>query len=114
MPSAADLRIAQRVREAREYLELSVDELAAMLEIEVQQYAEIEAGDRPVTAGMLAEISRCLGRSLDYFTGSVTPAAAEERTAFLARAAETLSDRDMGELQRFATFLRTRSKSAAA
>ena len=114
MPSETDTRIAERVREAREYLELSPVELAGMLGIEAEEYAGIEAGDTPVTAGVLAEIARCLGRSLDYFTGSVAPGVADDRTAFLARAAETLSDRDMGELQRFATYLRTRSESAAA
>lgn len=114
MPSEADLRIAERIRDAREYLELSVDELAEMLAMETSALGAIEAGKVPVTAGVLADISRCTGRGLEFFTGTVAANVAEQRTAFLARAAETLSDRDMGELQRFATYLRTRSQSAAA
>ncbi|WP_334654374.1 helix-turn-helix transcriptional regulator [Sphingomonas panaciterrae] len=114
MPSPIDLRIAARIHDARVYLELSVDEFAAMLNSQVEEVQAIEAGQVAVTGGMLTQIARCLGRSLEFFTADVPPGAADDRTAFLARAAETLSDRDMGELQRFATYLRTRAEGAAA
>ena len=112
--SANDTRISARIREAREYLELSIEELADMLSIEALELSEIEAGDKSISAAFLPEIAKILGRSLDYFTGEVPAQTASERTEFLARAAESLSAQDIGELQRFATYLQTRSKGAAA
>jgi transcriptional regulator with XRE-family HTH domain len=112
--NATDLRIAARIREAREYLELSVAELAQMLAIEEGELEAIESGDASVSAARLSDIAKTLGRNLEYFTGKVTAEAASARTEFLARAAETLSDQDMGELQRFADYLRSRSEDTAA
>ena len=115
MPSTAtDQRIAARIREAREYLNLSVAELAQMLGADEQEIEAVEAEEEPVSAALLAEIARTLGRSLEFFTGDVPARSASERTEFLARAAETLSDQDLDELQRFASYLRSRSESQAA
>lgn len=107
-------QIAARVTEAREYLEISIDELAEMVGVLSEEIATIEAGEAPVSAALLAEIAKALGRGIEFFTADVSAKKASERTEFLARAAETLSDTDMGELQRFATYLRSRSESAAA
>jgi transcriptional regulator with XRE-family HTH domain len=85
-----------------------------MIGISSDDLERIENGDAPVSAALLAEIARALGRGLEFFTGNVSAKTASERTDFLARAAETLSDQDMGELQRFAAYLRSRSESAAA
>lgn len=112
--TATDQHIAERITEAREYLELSVEELAEMAGAEAVDMASIEAGTVPVSAALLTEIARVLGRGIEFFTADVPVQKAAERTEFLARAAETLSDKDMGELQRFATYLRSRSESAAA
>jgi len=115
MPNTAtEQRIAARVTEAREYLELSYDELAEMVGVEASEIQAIEAGDEQVSAALLAEIAKALGRGIEFFTADVPVQKAAERTEFLARAAETLSDQDMGELQRFATYLKSRSESAAA
>lgn len=115
MPSSlVDGHIATRIQEAREYLELSVEELAAMLSIEGQDILRIEAGDVEVSAALLTRVAKALGRSLEYFTGDVPAGVASDRTEFLARAAEKLSDQDIGELQRFATYLQSRSHGAAA
>lgn len=114
MPSiATDEHIGVRLTEAREYLELSPEELGEMVGMEGTDIEQIEAGSRQVSAVLLAEIARALGRGLEFFTADVPVNKADERTKFLARAAETLSDKDMGELQRFATYLRSRSESAA-
>lgn len=115
MPSTAlDGLIAARIREEREYLELSVEEFAAMLSVDADDVEVMESGSAPISAGRLAEVAKILGRSLEFFTGAVPASAVSERTEFLARAAETLSDQDMGELKRFATYLRSRSESQAA
>ncbi|KRA82554.1 helix-turn-helix domain-containing protein [Altererythrobacter sp. Root672] len=115
MPNdATEQHIGARVTEAREYLELSTAELADMVGVETAEIEVIEAGQAQVSAAMLAEIGTALGRGIEFFTCDVPVQKAAERTEFLARAAETLSDQDMGELQRFATYLRFRSESAAA
>jgi transcriptional regulator with XRE-family HTH domain len=112
MPSTAtEQHIAARVTEAREYLELSCEELAEMVGVEALEIQAIEAGDEQVTAALLTEIAKVLGRGVEFFTGDVPVQKVAKRTEFLARAAETLSDQDMGELQRFATYLKSRSAS---
>lgn len=112
--SAMDERIAARVTEARDYLELSQEELAEMVGVETVEIAAIEAGDQQISAALLTEIAKALGRGVEFFTANISAEKAAERTEFLARAAETLSDQDMGELQRFAIYLKSRSESAAA
>ena len=107
-------QIGTRVAEAREYLELSLVELAEMVGANPADIEAIEAGQTQVSATMLTEIGKALGRGIEFFTGDVSAQKAAQRAEFLARAAETLSDQDMGELQRFATYLRSRSESFAA
>lgn len=115
MPNnATEQHIGARVREVREYLELSTAELAEMVGLDQAEIEAIESGQTQVSAAMLTEIGKALGRGIEFFTGGVPVQKAADRTEFLARAAETLSDQDLGELQRFATYLRSRSESAAA
>lgn len=115
MPNnATEQHIAARVTEAREYLNLSTAELADMVGVSTAEVEAIEAGQAAVSAAMLTEIGKALGRCIEFFTGDVPVVTAVERTEFLARAAETLSDQDMGELERFATYLKSRSESATA
>lgn len=115
MPSGVtDALISSRIQEARKYLELTLEEFAGMLGVPVEEAEAMESGLEPIGATRLAEVARVLGRRMDFFTGDVSAIAASERTEFLARAAETLSDRDMGELRRFATYLVTRSEGQPA
>ncbi|QNN64625.1 helix-turn-helix transcriptional regulator [Sphingomonas rhizophila] len=115
MPSnQTDGKIAARIREAREYLELNPEEFSEMLSLTSAELQAIEDAQSPVSAALLTEIAKVVGRSLEFFTGDVSAKEASERTDFLARAAETLSEQDIGELQRFAAYLRSRSQSAAA
>lgn len=109
---ATDHHIALRVAEAREYLELTTDELAEMVGVSSANIQAIEAGNEPVSAALLLDIAKALGRGIEFFTLDISVQAAAERTDFLARAAETLSEQDMGELKRFATYLRSRSAGA--
>jgi len=110
----AEARISVRVREAREFLGLSIEELAEMLGIDPEELEAIEGARQPVTAGFLPALAKTLGRSLDYFTSEIPAQTASERTEFLARAAETLSEQDIAELERFASYLRSRPRGAAA
>ena len=114
LEDSGELRIAHRVTEAREYLELSIDELAGMVGVAPDEIHAIEAGEGPIGATLLSAVAKALGRSLEFFTADVSVGMVAERTRFLARAAETLSEQDMGELQRFAIYLRSRSEGASA
>ncbi len=115
MPNnTTEQRIGARVTEAREYLELTTAELAEMVGANLTEIEGVEAGQAQITAALLTEIGKALGRGIEFFTGDVPVQKAAQRTEFLARAAETLSDQDMDELRRFATYLRSRSESVAA
>ena len=109
-----DALISARIREAREYLDLSIQELADVLGVPLLDAEALESGLTPIGAARLAQVAKALGRGLEFFTGAVPPAAATERADFLARAAETLSEQDMGELRRFATYLVSRSEGQPA
>ncbi len=105
--------IANRVTQAREYLEISEHELADMIEVDAGEILAIEAGEKEISAPMLVMVSRALGKSLEFFTADVPAQTVDARTQFLARAAETLSAQDMDELERFATYLRSRTADPA-
>lgn len=97
--------LAQRLREAREYVGLSQDEVADALNLSRPAVSNIESGQRKVEATELETMSKVYGRTIDYFlNGAEHPA--ESQVAYLARALHGLTTRDMEELGRFAQFLR--------
>jgi len=104
--------LASRLKEMREYLSLSQEEVAQMLQIPRSAISLLENGERKVDALELkrfAEIYQC---PLDYFTGPTGETTNTPREiAFLAKAAAKLSSKDREELLRFAQFLTTKSKS---
>lgn len=104
------LQLARRLREAREYVGLSQEEVAFALAISRPAVGNIESAARKVEAIELDKLSALYGRAVDYFlAGEVQPD--DTRVAFLARATKGLSEQDMGELARFATFLKNAPKS---
>ena len=104
------MQLARRLREAREYVGLSQEEVAFALAISRPAVGNIEAGARKVEAIELDKLSALYGRTVDYFlAGEVQPD--DTRIAFLARATKGLSEQDMDELARFATFLKNAPKS---
>ena len=97
--------LGQRLRDAREYVGLSQDEVADALELSRPAVTNMESGARKVAATELQRMSQLYGRTVDYFlNGSELPA--ESKVAYLARALHGLSASDMDELGRFAHFLR--------
>ena len=98
--------LASRLREMREYLALSQEEVSQLLQIPRSAISLIENGDRGVEAVELkrfAEIYKC---SIDYLTGvSDTDKTVQLEIEHLARAASKLSAKDREELLRFAKFL---------
>jgi transcriptional regulator with XRE-family HTH domain len=103
--------LAKRLKEAREYLELSQDEVAGALSVPRSAISLIETGQRRVEALELQRLAEIYQRPIGYFTGEdPEPAALPETVQHLARTAAKLTDRDREELQRFAEFLQLRGR----
>lgn len=106
--SAADVRraeIAARLREAREYLALSQDDVATALGLPRPSVTNMEAGTRKVDALELEQLAKLYGRPVSYFLEGAS-AETEKRVAFVARKLSGLSDKDLQEVERFAEFLK--------
>jgi len=110
------IRLGERLREAREYVGLTQDEVAKRLGVPRSALSNIEAGQRKVDALELRTLARLYQRPTAWFTeegeAAAQPALPKE-VAHLARAAASLSSRDREELARFADFLRARAKVKA-
>ena len=101
--------LGRRLREAREYVGLSQEEVAFSLAVSRPAVGHIESGIRKVEAFELSKLSELYGRTVDYLLTGSTPAD-DTRVAFLARATKGMSERDMDELVRFAAFLKNSPK----
>jgi transcriptional regulator with XRE-family HTH domain len=104
------MQLGRRLREAREYVGLSQEEVAFALSISRPAVGNIEAGARKVEAFELSKLSELYGRTVDYLLTGDAPVG-DTRVAFLARATKGLSESDLDELARFAAFLKNSPKS---
>ena len=105
--------LAARLKEAREYLELSQDEVAKALNVSRSAISQIETGQRKVDAIELKKLAEIYQQPIGFFTGedgAIPPV--PEKIQHLARTASKLSERDREELLRFAQFLQTRQAPA--
>ena len=103
--------LGSRLKEAREYLELSQDEVARILDVPRTAISLMEAGQRRVDVMELKKLAEIYQRPISHFTGedhATLPV--PDSVEHLARAAEKLSDRDREELLRFAEFLHVRGR----
>src|SRR5580704_10789498 len=101
--------MGDRLREAREYLGFSQEEVATYLRISRSALSLMETGQRKVDALELKKLATLYKRPVGHFTGEV----AEDFTfgadvKHLARQVSELSPDDREELGRFADFLRAR------
>lgn len=104
------LEIAQRLREAREYVGLSQEEVARALGVSRPTITNIEAGNRRVEAVELDKLATLFRQSVNFLlSGEEAIGAAPEQVQFLARAVKGLSPKDMEEVARFASFLKRSS-----
>lgn len=105
-------KMGERLREARRYLGLKQDEVAAYLKIQRSALSEIEAGNRRVEALELNRLAKLYRQPVTYFIGE-DDAAAElpVDVAHIARQAADLSRKDRDELGRFAEYLRARAST---
>lgn len=103
--------LGERLREAREYLGFSQDQVATFLGVSRSALSLIETGQRKVDALELKKLAGLYKKPVGYFTGEEA-----EETSFgadvkhLARKVSELSPDDREELGRFADFLRARKK----
>jgi transcriptional regulator with XRE-family HTH domain len=104
--------LGEKLREAREYVGFSQDDVAVVLKLPRTAVTNIENGQRKVEAIELKRMAELYRRSVGYFTGGEEAAETlPADVAHLARQAAKLSSRDRAELGRFAEFLSNRSKS---
>lgn len=103
-------QLGERLRQAREYLGLSQEEVATYLKVPRTALTGVESGQRRVEAIELKRLAELYRQPVSYFTGEdATAAALPADVAHLARAAAKLSVKDREELGRFAEYLRARS-----
>ena len=99
--------IGQRLKDAREYIGLSQDEVANSLGVSRAAVSQLESGGRKVEATELRLLARLYRRSMEYLlTGNDPGQPDSAQLAFLARGLKGLSEKDIDEVTRFATFLR--------
>lgn len=105
-------RLGEKLRQAREYLGFSQDEVATFLKIPRTAITNIESGQRKLEALELKRLAELYRQSIGYFTGEDEASASlPADVALLARQAAKLSVRDREELGRFAEFLKARATS---
>ncbi len=103
--------LGERLKEAREYLGFSQDQVATYLGIPRPAISLMETGQRKVEVLELKKLAALYKKSIAYFTGEE-----EAEISFgsdvkhLARKVSELSPDDREELGKFADFLRTRKK----
>ena len=106
------LAMAARLREAREYLGFSQDEVAVSLGVSRPAISNIEAGGRKVEALELQKLANLYGRSVSFLlTGAEEQKVEAEKVAFAARALKGLSGKDLEEVARFADYLRNAGRT---
>jgi transcriptional regulator with XRE-family HTH domain len=102
-------QIGDRLRQAREYLELKQEEAALAVGLSRSALSLAENGRRKVDAVELARFAKVYGQSIEALTGVAETRPLPESVQALARAATELSADDRAELLRFAEFLQTRA-----
>ena len=111
-PDEQRVAMAARLRDAREYLGMSQDEVAAALKLSRPAITNIESGSRKVEAIELDQLAQLYGRTVTYFlSGEQADQTSSESVAFYARTLTGLSEKDLTEVARFAEFLRASSAS---
>jgi transcriptional regulator with XRE-family HTH domain len=113
MSDEARKQLAERLREAREYLGLSQEEVAQHLGLPRPAVSQIEHGNRRVDAIELATFAKLYQRPVSHFTGEET-INEPPQIELLKRAATELSDQDRSEVLRFAEFLRSKARAGKA
>lgn len=97
--------LGERLREAREYLGISQQEVSALLGVSRPAVTQMEAGRRKVSTLELREFARLYRKPYEWLVGETEQAADDDVTQALYRTTRELSDRDREQLLNFAQFL---------
>ena len=112
MNNAGRRQLGERLREARKYLGLKQEDVAAHLKMPRTALSDIENGQRRVEVLELVRLAKLYRQQMSYFTGEdVLAAPLPADVACIARQAKNLSTQDREELGRFAEYLQARSQS---
>lgn len=104
-------RLAQRLREVREYLGVSQEFVAQQTGIPRPAVSAIEHGKRRVEALELEALAKLYNYPVTYFLDGALEEADSVRA--IAREASSLTDRDREEVLRFARFLKSYGRARA-
>lgn len=104
-------RMGEKLKQAREYVGYSQDEIANFLRVPRTAVGNMESGQRKVEALELKRLAELYRQPVTHFTGDddVAGSALPTDVAHLARQAAALSFKDRDELGRFAEFLKMRA-----
>jgi transcriptional regulator with XRE-family HTH domain len=102
-------KLAERLREVREYLGVSQEFVAQQTGISRAAVSAIENGKRKVEAVELTALAALYKHPVTYFLGGALEEPAAIRA--IARAAATLTDRDREQVLHFAQFLKAYGQS---
>ena len=103
-PSAELAALGRRLREVREYLDLSQQYVSDKTGIPRSAVSDIERGQRKVDSLELKKLSKVFGYPVSYFLGVEDEPDVDVQA--WARAMTDLTEGDRAELLRFAQFLR--------
>ena len=106
------IALGSRIKEAREYVGLTQQQVADALSLPRSGISDIETGRRKVTAEELKGLADLLKHPVNHFIGE--SGEVPEDVAVLARTAANLSEDDRMELLRFAKFLEYQSKQTSS
>ncbi|NGY05612.1 helix-turn-helix domain-containing protein [Solimonas terrae] len=102
--------LGQRIKETRDYLGFSQDEVGEVLGISRSAVSLMESGQRKTDALELQRLAKLFERPISFFTGE--DLAMESRNvAILARMAGKLEPSDLEELRKFAEYLEARAQA---
>jgi transcriptional regulator with XRE-family HTH domain len=98
--------LGERLREAREYLGLSQQEVSELLGVSRPAVTQMESGRRKVSTLELRAFARLYRRPYEWLVGEGTDQSADDAvTQALYRTTRELSERDRAQLLNFAQFL---------
>ena len=103
------IKIGTKLKEAREYLDISQEKAAKEIKIHRSALSLIESGQRKLDAIELMALAKLYLRPVAFFTDQNFSIKPNPNAAVFARNIEKLSDNDRQELENFAEFLSMKS-----
>jgi len=104
-------KMATRLKDAREYLGLSQQEVADKTTLSRSAISLIESGQRGLEVGELKALASLFQRPVGYFTGEEKAPALPSDIEMLSRKVEKLSSDDRETLLKYTEFLLQQAKA---